>query len=263
MNFSFVTQAGLARLPWLSIVDVGPSSSGLITLLKESLPENRKYLAAYHRLRMTEEFAINPFDLPLGNRKPLPSHKSFLINLLCLLSTPLDATAPADGVPGLISRAIELAYEELTEKHNGRLYQKNMLPKLHEFIVKENIKLEANIKWWTVVDKLFKRGHVHEAMQAQRYAVPRISDVATQIRQNSGIQNTYENETIMQVWRSLLDAVDAYTILGQPTQFDLGDAQIVSLDLDEVAPRGDKHIFISIQYVNNSIFTFYEVCSFA
>ena len=35
-NFAFVTQAGLSRLPWLSIVDVGPSSSGLIALLQSS-----------------------------------------------------------------------------------------------------------------------------------------------------------------------------------------------------------------------------------
>ena len=45
MNFAFVTQAGLSRLPWLSIVDVGPSSSGLITLLQENLPEGQKHLA--------------------------------------------------------------------------------------------------------------------------------------------------------------------------------------------------------------------------
>ena len=52
LNFAFVTQAGLSRLPWVSIIDVGPSSSGLITLLQENLPENKKHLAAYHRLRM-------------------------------------------------------------------------------------------------------------------------------------------------------------------------------------------------------------------
>ena len=69
MNFAFVTQSGLSRLPWLSIVDVGPSSSGLITLLRENLPDDKKQLAAYHRLRMTPDYAINPFDTPLGNRK--------------------------------------------------------------------------------------------------------------------------------------------------------------------------------------------------
>ena len=71
LNFAFVTQAGLSRLPWVSIIDVGPSSSGLITLLQENLPENKKHLAAYHRLRMTEDFAINPFDTPLGCRYPV------------------------------------------------------------------------------------------------------------------------------------------------------------------------------------------------
>ena len=237
-NFAFVTQAGLSRLPWLSIVDVGPSSSGLITLLKENLPEGKKHLAAYHRLRMTPDYAVNPFDTPLGCRKPLPSHKAFLVNLLSLLATPLDVTAPADGVPGLIGRAIDLAYEELSDGNHPRLYQPNVLPELHDLIVHEGISRDASTSWWEVVDGLFERGYVHEALQAQRYAVPLLADVGAQIRQNKGIQNTYEEHTINNVWRSLLDAIEAYVILKEPTRFDLGDAQIVSLDLDEVAPRG-------------------------
>lgn len=238
MNFAFVTQSGLSRLPWLSIVDVGPSSSGLITLLKENLPDDKKHLAAYHRLRMTPDYAINPFDTPLGNRKPLPSHKAFLVNLLSLLATPLDATAPADGVPGIIGRAVDLAYEDLSDANHPRLYQPNILPEMNELIAGEGIRRDASTSWWEVVDGLFERGHVHEALQAQRYAVPLLADVATQLRQNKGIQNTYEEHTVLNVWRSLLDAIDAYVILKEPTQFDLGDAQIVSLDLDEVAPRG-------------------------
>lgn len=238
MNFAFVTQSGLSRLPWLSIVDVGPSSSGLITLLRENLPDDKKHLAAYHRLRMTPDYAINPFDTPLGNRKPLPSHKAFLVNLLSLLATPLDATAPADGVPGIIGRAIDLAYEDLSDAYHPRLYQPNILPELNELIAGEGIRRDSSTSWWEVVDGLFERGHVHEALQAQRYAVPLLADIATQLRQNKGIQNTYEEHTVLNVWRSLLDAIDAYVILKEPTQFDLGDAQIVSLDLDEVAPRG-------------------------
>ena len=62
MNFAFIAQAVLSRLPWVSIIDVGPSSSGLITLLRECLPEGQKHLVAYHRLRMTEEYAVNTFE---------------------------------------------------------------------------------------------------------------------------------------------------------------------------------------------------------
>lgn len=241
MNFAFVTQAGLARLPWLSIIDVGPSSSGLITFLKESLPEGKKHLAAYHRLRMTEDFSINPFDLPLGNRKPLPSHKAFLVNFLSLLVTPLDASAPSESIPGLLQRAIDLAYDNLNNlesSHQARLYQVTMLPEVYALLVQEGIELDASTNWWEVVDMLFERGHNHEAMQAQRFAMPLLDDVIAQVQQNQGIQNTYDKSTIQDVWRSLLDATASYPILKNPTQFDLGDTQIVSLDLDEVAPRG-------------------------
>ena len=163
MNFAFVTQAGLSRLPWVSIIDVGPSSSGLITLIQENLPEGKKHLAAYHRLRMTEDFAINPFDTPLGCRQPLPSHMAFLVNLLTLLCTPLENTPPDKDVPGLVRRAIELAYEELSDKHQPRLYQSNVLPELHELLMCENIVLNAMPSWWEVVDALFERGFVHAA----------------------------------------------------------------------------------------------------
>ena len=68
--------------------------------------------------------------------------------------------------------------------------------------------------------------------------MPLLADVGTQINQNTGIRNTYDAHTITNVWRAMMDAIDAYVILKEPTRFDLGDAQIVSLDLDEVAPRG-------------------------
>lgn len=238
INFAFVTQPGISRLPWLSIVDVGPSSSGLITLLRESLPRHMKHLAAYHRLRMTSDYAINPFDTPLGLRTPLPAHKAFLINLLSLLATPLDALAPADGVPGLLQRAIDLAYEDLSDTNHPRLYQSNAQPELHELILSQGIHIDAATTWWEIVDALFERGFIHEAISAQRYAVPLLADVSAQITQNQGIKNTYPEELRLNVWRAIIDAIEAYVILKEPTKFDLGDAQVVSLDLDEVAPRG-------------------------
>lgn len=241
LNFAFVTQAGLSRLPWLSIIDVGPSSSGLITLLKENLPEGKKHLAAYHRLRMTTEYCINPFDLPLGNRMPLPSHITFLVNFCCLLATPLKETSPRESVPGILRQAINLAYQELSGEDatsKPRLYHPNTMPELHKVIEQEGIHLDASSTWWEVVDALFDRGLVHEAIQAQRYAVPLLADVATQITQNAGIRQVYEPEVCSLARRTIYESIDAYTILKDPTRFDLGDAQVVSLDLDEVATRG-------------------------
>lgn len=240
MNFAFVMQAGLTRLPWVSIVDVGPSSSGLITLLRANLPEGKKHLAAYHRLRMTEAHTINPFDTPLGLRRPLPSHKTFLVNFLSLLATPHNADAPADGVPEMLGRAIDLAYDTLADGHHSRPrpYQANTLPELHELLVREGMSMDSRTTWWEVVDFLFEHGHVHEAWQAQRYAVPLLADISAQISQNPGIEALYDATTRNNVRRSIVDAIEAYVILKGPTRFELGDAQVVSLDLDEVAPRG-------------------------
>ncbi len=236
-NFAFIFQPGLSRMPWVSIIDVGPSSSGLITLIKESLPENKKYLAAYHRLRMTSDYSINPFDLPLGNRKPLPSHLAFLVNFLSLLATPLTENAPADGVPGLLRRAIDLAYEELMGS-SAKLYRRNVNFEIDTLLSDINMPIDMSTTWWEIVDYLFTHGYFHEATMAQRYAVPLLGDVVAQINQNVGITSTYTDDMRRNVWRSLIDAIEAYIVLKEPTQFDLGDAQIVSLDLDEVAPRG-------------------------
>ena len=55
----------------------------------------QRHLVAHHRLRMTPDYAINPFDTQLGCRYPMPQERSFLLNFLILLSTPGE-TSPYD-----------------------------------------------------------------------------------------------------------------------------------------------------------------------
>lgn len=242
-NFAFLLQAGLARLPWLSIIDIGPSSKGLIVLLQQMLPPERRHLAAYHRLRMEPDYSINPFDTPLGCRKPNPMHRSFLVNLLSLFATPLDQSAPSKGVPGLAMACIDTAYDLFSDKGSPRPYTSNIDPVVDEAI--ENLpgfEVDRNTIWWEVVDALFMAGRIHEATRAQRYAVPLLGEVAARAREEK-IANLYSDDcgglpVSDFFWRSCMEAIQAYPILGQPTKFDLGDAQVVSLDLDEVAPRG-------------------------
>ena len=62
INIAICLSGGITRLPRIAIVDIGPSSSGLISLLKEALPPDIRHYVAYHRLRMTPDFSINPFD---------------------------------------------------------------------------------------------------------------------------------------------------------------------------------------------------------
>ncbi|MBS0359412.1 MAG: type IV secretion protein IcmB, partial [Proteobacteria bacterium] len=101
INLALCLSGGLQRLPRISIIDIGPSSSGLISLLREALPPNQRHTVAYHRLRMTPEYSINPFDTQLGCRFPTPQERAFLVNFLTLVATPLGAPKPYDGISDL------------------------------------------------------------------------------------------------------------------------------------------------------------------
>lgn len=242
-NLSFILQSGASRLPWLSIIDIGPSSSGLISLLKSTLPKEHSHLAEYHRLRMTSDYSINPFDLPLGFQEPTPKHLSFLVNFVSLLATPLGEPAPPEGVPGIARQTISLAYDELSSNKKPRIYNPQLAPNIQEILKNLGSHLDSKTSWWEVRDILFENGYEKEAVQASKYAVPLLADVAQQAK-NANIRSMYTHHTAGGenitdfFWRACMEAINAYPILASATKFDIGSAKIVSLDLDEVAPRG-------------------------
>src|SRR5690606_21893932 len=98
--------------------------------------------------------------------------------------------------------------------------------------------------WWEIVDELFKRGDTHAAMLAQRHAVPRLEDFQAilfdeQVTDIHGTAKTLTGERVVDVAaRVLSSALREYPILQRPTNFDIGEARVVALDLDEVAPKG-------------------------
>ena len=243
LNLAFCLQPGLARLPWLSIIDVGPSSSGLISLIKSSLPDHEKHLAAHHKLTMDPAQAVNPLDTPLGCREPLPNQLSFLVNLLSLMATPLNAEAPPNGTDGLMRQAILAAYQELSKR--PRLISGEVETGLLDLARNLGYRRDEYSSWWELTDFFFDAGLYHQAALAQRLAVPTISDVAMAARHHPGVKAAYgfkvegTGEGIVEhCWRSLTEAASAYKCLCSPTRFSLGEARIIALDLDEVATRG-------------------------
>ncbi|STX28156.1 protein IcmB (DotO) [Legionella beliardensis] len=244
LNLALCLSAGLNRLPRIAIIDIGPSSSGLISLIKEALPVSKRHLAAYHRLRMTPEYSINPFDTQLGCRYPTANERSFLVNFLTLLTTPLGALKPYDGMADLAGMVVDELYRSMADEYNPTPYA----PGVEEFIdsILEEIGFIRDSKstWWEVTDSLYSAGFIHEALLAQRYAMPLIADAAS-ICRTASIEDLYEKVTtptgeslINAFSRMISGAVREYPILSRVTSFDIGDARIVSLDLDEVAKSG-------------------------
>ena len=98
LGLAFCLAPGQARLPLCAVIDIGPSSSGLISLVREALPPERRHEAGWFPLRMTAAHAINPCDTQLGCRAPLPAERAFLVNLLSLMVTPAGAPGAPDGM---------------------------------------------------------------------------------------------------------------------------------------------------------------------
>jgi intracellular multiplication protein IcmB len=242
-NWSFLFQPGLDELPHLGIIDIGPSSSGLIRLLEYSLPQDqRKYVAA-HKLVMSASKAINPFDTPLGCRRPFESQMTFLVSLLCAMCTPENQENPSDGVSGLVRMCITRAYEDFGHK-KAKVYQPNVAPEIDERIPHVDLAVDAHTTWWELVDAFYKAGMTHEATLAQRFAVPLLSEVQAYAR-DSGLRTMFDFQEQFSgqhitdfVSRKLSEAYASFPIFQRPTRFDLGEARIVSLDLADVAPRG-------------------------
>ncbi|MDH0342011.1 hypothetical protein [Chromobacterium haemolyticum] len=246
VNLALCLSPGITRLPLIAIIDVGKASSGLISLLQHALPEGQRHLAASIRLRMTPEFAINAFDTQLGCRFPLPHEEAFLVNFISLLVTPIGKSAPSDGMVGLVKMAVQEAYKYYSDKRNAKPYSRNAegAEAVDRAIEEYGLHIDDQTTWWEIVDQLFEHGATHEAMLAQRYAVPLISDIASisrepQFHDMYGAKSTDDGEPLLMAFvRMLSEASRSYPILVRPTKFDLGDARVVSIDLDEVAKGG-------------------------
>lgn len=245
-NLALCLSGGLTRLPRIAIIDIGPSSSGLISLLKEALPADSRHLVAYHRLRMTPEYSINPFDTQLGCRYPTASERSFLVNFLTLLTTPLGAIKPYDAMPDLVGMVVDELYKNMADDAKPAPYAQGIEEFIDSILEEIGFVRDSKSTWWEVTDALYSAGFIHEALLAQRYAMPLLADAASICRTPS-IEDLYEKVTaptgeslINSFSRMISGAIREYPILSRVTAFDIGDARVVSLDLDEVAKSGGE-----------------------
>lgn len=244
LNLALCLSGGLLRLPRIAVIDIGPSSSGLISLLKEALPASKRHLVAYYRLRMTPEYSINPFDTQLGCRYPTALERSFLVNFMTLLTTPLGAEKPYDGMADLAGMVVDELYKSLSDEFNPTPYARGVEEFIDSILEEIGFVGDSKSTWWEITDALYSAGFVHEAMLAQRYAMPLLADAAS-ICRSPAIEDLYEKVTaptgeslINAFSRMISSSVREYPILSRVTSFDIGDARVVSLDLDEVAKSG-------------------------
>jgi intracellular multiplication protein IcmB len=248
LNLGTILSAGNGKLPYIAILDIGPSSSGLISLIRDALPLDRRHEALHFKLRMMPEYAVNPFDTQLGCRYPMPEERAYLTELLTLLCTN-PGSAPYDGMAQLCGLCVDEMYrwrDDAGANTEPRPYLMRVEAAVDDALARYDIHLPHDPYWWDVVDALFDKGVYHEALLAQRHAVPTLVDGVTASRRpqiRALLEETQigaSAETVLHAFeRMVASAIREFPILASVTRFDIGGARVTAVDLQEVSPQGD------------------------
>jgi len=254
-NLSSVLAPGQRRLPRIGLIDIGYGSAPFIEMLKASLPPDRKHEVVHVSYQMTERFARNPFDTPLGCRAPLKYKRSFLVNLMTELLTPVSGSRSIERLDELVGVLVDEMYSYFDPSRNPTPYEQGVDQVVDSALADIRFYVEDHAgdetPWWTVVDKLFEAGRTREASLAQRYAVPTLSQATEVLTHSNTIRDLFSSKEgdgsrdLVKFIRSMITtAVNDFPVLAHPTAFDFANARVVALDLQDVAdsgsPQADK-----------------------
>ena len=245
INLGLCLLAGLSHLPRISIIDIGPSSKGFISLLKEGLPEDKAHQVLYHRLTLDESDAINAFDTNIGARYPTRAHRSFLTNFISLLLLENVEDPLPEGMTSMISMIIDETYKRFGDTEQPKIYVRHSDEEIEAALTDVKLPEDAGqVTWWHVADALYDAGKIKLALKAQRYAMPTIADTVS-IAHTPSIKDLYagvkttSNEGYVEAFSRIISGViRTYPTLTSITRLNFEGARIIALDLDEVAKTG-------------------------
>jgi len=244
--FYLLTPSPEPEMPMLRCLDVGPSSRSIIDLVRSSLPSGEEDKAQYIRLTNTKDCQFNPFDTPLGLEFPLPNQKDYLVNLvstICYAMSKDDALAAR--LPGMVSTIISATFKAYASRENGgdraRGYYPNANPLVDQKIEEHGIEVDEVTTWHEVRDALHDVGEVRAAMACHRKAMPVLGDLIA-MASSEEIRADYPEEVggakVLDLFsRSIREAVEMFPILQGETKFDLGNARVISLDMEDLVPK--------------------------
>ena len=247
-NLALCLNPGITDLPRIAILDIGYSSAGFVSLVKEALPDNLKHLVVHHTLKNSKEHAVNFFDTPAGCREPIASDRDFIINFVSLLATDPVKDSLDVGMSGLIMKVVDEVYYMKSDNVSPNEYDPSInytvSKAIHDLEKEKGITLpklvnkrenpDIRVTWWEIVDFLFDNGEEVASKYAQRYAVPKLVDLLEAVGADR-IKNEYSEAEIASFTRNIKDAIGFYPLLTSETKFDFDVARIIAIDLNEVA----------------------------
>lgn len=242
INFGILTSPGLEELPYLTVVDVGPSSRLVMDLVRAMLPARLARQVVSLRIRNSPEYSVNPFDTQHGCDRPTEVDKDFQVATVSILCPTLGAEGER-----FIGQVISEAYQMLGRASPAqRTWQNTFDKKVSAALEEIGFLTDERTRVWQVVDALFAAGRVEDSSLAQRYAVPKLSDLikasrAKEILGSYGEAPALNGEKMIDVFtRNIQSALTEYELIAGFTQFEVGSARAISIDLEEVVTGTDS-----------------------
>lgn len=254
LNTGLCMEQDNISLPWVRLLDIGKSGMGFAQMVQQSLPKEKRHLVTSSRLRNIRENSINIFDTKEGCREPLPAELSFQkIFLRTLIAE--DSGELSKGMEGMIDILVPEMYHFFSDKSRPKKYTAGFSRRVDIALRDIRYEIDENTTWWNVVDALFKAKRLVEVNEAQRYAVPMLSDITMVLTQSSYLKEYYSitkdagSEQLLEEFkRKINEVLKKYPILSDVTNIGFANAKIVVLDLDEVTKGSlkDKTVFYMI-----------------
>lgn len=248
LNEEMCILPGLVRLPYIQVIDIGISSSGFISLVQDSLPDDKKHLAQYIRIQNTANYRINQFDTQLGQRFPLPRERESMRNFLVRLATPPERGRTHAYMNEFAGRVLDEAFRRLSDTHergNAKVFSLATDPFIRERVQSAGIDFTEATKWWEIVDAFFERGMIHEATCAQRYAQPILFDLLN-VASDPNIMREFETATddripVADEFKLMLTTAQGdFPVFNGHTVFDIGETRVMAFDLQDVVSSGSN-----------------------
>lgn len=200
-------------------------------------------------MKPTSAFAVNMLDTPLG--MPVPSDFDNQIRFLSLLCDQVTEGFDRSFVSHFLNEALRLTYHHYNagSASNGnfpKVYQDGFCSDIDQALVE--LGQGAPNTWWEAVDVLHEAGKSQDAILAQRYAVPNLTDLCYVLKTNRELTYKYggmKDDSPMASFRIVLAdeiqrLINLWPSLSAPTAFDVGEAKLTSVYIDPTGRRADE-----------------------
>lgn len=234
-----------STLPRVTMIDLEGLSHAFIDRVRETVSRQSRHLVKHVRLQANRTQSINVFDTPLGLRKPPEAQRQALATfLVCVLGLQI-GDPRFQSFHDIAIAAVDDVYERFAGKaanSSPRLYELGLLPELDREIASILPETAKSGTWWSIADALFEAKHVEHAAMAQRFAVPKLSDLLPLFNGNHSFDPDYVNAIELSITRHIHN----FPILADETDVITGRTSVLAVDLSEFTsrarPGGDQTV---------------------